>query len=553
MSDDKTIISPRYNQNRENADHTVMLQPGLKVSLFDVNGSVLKVFTFTSDFSVGRSSENDIAIPIKAVSRHHLVIKKEQGWWIHDLDSANGTYINDEQVVQKAHLNLPVSVSLGKAGISLKIEFLRQVSGDGCQTHISSEISLPGATVQIKDSIRDHSKDELKARLLARSESEDLGDHTRMIRSIIHEDRMVHGKKHRKFIWVLTALFLISIVFIIYQQVTISNARTLAVDMFYDIKVLEVSLSQSEIRLAESAEVMDLTINAILSKKLEVDQKIIEVEQERIIVERQRVAQQRKMLEGMKVRYQQYVKKAQSYRLGFSSSKHYEEDLIARVARGFGESELELPEDFLNEVNRYISLWQQSSRMQQAMARLEAHGYTPIIMNALENEGLPIYFAYLPLQESDYDPNAIGPQTRFGVAKGAWQFLATTGQEYGLSPGPLENVREYDELDERFDFVLATHAGAKYLKKIYSTEAQASGLLVLASYNYGQTRVRRMINKMEDDPRERNFWKLIQQFDIPKETYDYVFYIFAAAVIGEDPLHFGFGFEPPFYSSDLRQ
>ncbi len=123
--------------------------------------------------------------------------------------------------------------------------------------------------------------------------------------------------------------------------------------------------------------------------------------------------------------------------------------------------------------------------------------------------------------------------------------MATTAQDYGLRSGPLANSREYDSQDERFNFIKATQAGIKHLKHIYSTEAQASGLLVMASYNYGHTRVRNMINKMQETPRERNFWKFIQQNNLPKETYDYVFYIFSAAVIGEDPKYFGFNFKPP--------
>ena len=183
--------------------------------------------------------------------------------------------------------------------------------------------------------------------------------------------------------------------------------------------------------------------------------------------------------------------------------------------------------------------------MQQAMQRLEQNNYAPEIVSALEKEGLPLHFLYLPLQESNFNTQAIGPETSYGVAKGAWQFLATTGQEYGLTSGPLADVRQFDEQDDRFDFKQATRAAAKYLKYIYSTEAQASGLLVMASYNYGHNRVKRMIKQMPDNPRDKNFWKFIQQYEIPKETYDYVFYIFAAAVIGEDPKHFGFKFNPP--------
>lgn len=247
----------------------------------------------------------------------------------------------------------------------------------------------------------------------------------------------------------------------------------------------------------------------------------------------------------MKARYQQYVDEMKSLKLRFPTDSQYEEELIIRVARGFGESELELPEGFINEVKRYIERWQKSTRMKRAMKYLSDNYYAHIIIDALEKEGLPTYFIYLPLQESDYNTHAIGPETRHGIAKGAWQFLATTGQEYGLSPGPLADTREYDEQDERFDFNLATQAGARYLKYIYSTQAQASGLLVMAGYNYGHNRVRNMISKMPDNPRDRNFWKFIQQYEIPKETYDYVFRIFAAAVIGEDPEHFGFNFKSP--------
>ena len=102
--------------------------------------------------------------------------------------------------------------------------------------------------------------------------------------------------------------------------------------------------------------------------------------------------------------------------------------------------------------------------------------------------------------------------------------------------------------DERFDFAKATDAAAKYIHDLYKTEAQASGLLVFASYNWGQTNVRKLINSMPNDPRERNFWQLLKKHGdkIPRETYDYVFYIISAAVIGENPKLFGFNFDNPF-------
>lgn len=49
--------------------------------------------------SIGRASNNDIFIPEQHVSRNHAVIDFLDGIFIlRDLDSANGTFVNDEQV-----------------------------------------------------------------------------------------------------------------------------------------------------------------------------------------------------------------------------------------------------------------------------------------------------------------------------------------------------------------------------------------------------------------------------------------------------------------------
>jgi hypothetical protein len=555
MQDDKTVIMPQGTLQKEfDPDRTVIFQVGLRVSLADAHDKTTKEFFFTHGFTAGRSQDNDIVIPNGEVSRRHLEIKKENGdWWIYDLNSANGIYIQDRLVEHKAKLHFPASVLLGNSGITLSIQATGQKAEVEKQATTVDAIVLASAIVeQDKSGHRNLSKEAIKARLLAKEEAEDSGDYTRMVRKLIHEDRTSRGKKYNKVIWVLGILFLLSAALVAYQQVALSNARTLAIDMFYDIKTLEVSMSKSELMIDQSAEILEQTLKAAVNQKLAVQERI-KAEQEKIAAEKARVALEKNKLKSMTAKYQQYVKEATSFRIRFPSDASYEEELITKVAREFGESELELPNGFAEEVRQYIKRWQDSSRMQQAMERLEKNNYAPEVISALEKEGLPLYFIYLPLQESNYDTQAIGPETPYGVAKGAWQFLATTGQEYGLPSGPLADVREYDEQDARFDFHKATLAATKYLKYIYSTEAQASGLLVMASYNYGHNRVRSMIKKMPDNPRDKNFWKFIQQYEIPKETYDYVFYIFSAAVIGEDPKHFGFKFNPPLSSINLRQ
>lgn len=53
-------------------------------------------------FNVGRSADNDIIIDDKAVSRHHLQVRRRHGaYWLFDVDSRGGTYVNN--VLVKEH------------------------------------------------------------------------------------------------------------------------------------------------------------------------------------------------------------------------------------------------------------------------------------------------------------------------------------------------------------------------------------------------------------------------------------------------------------------
>jgi len=111
-----------------------------------------------------------------------------------------------------------------------------------------------------------------------------------------------------------------------------------------------------------------------------------------------------------------------------------------------------------------------------------------------------------------------------------------------------------DPGDDRNNWERATKAAARYLKDLYSTDAQASGFLVMACYNWGERSVLPLVQSMPQNPRERNFWKLLSKYrdKIPPETYEYVFHIASAAVIGEDPRFFGFDFDNPLVHQESK-
>jgi len=122
----------------------------------------------------------------------------------------------------------------------------------------------------------------------------------------------------------------------------------------------------------------------------------------------------------------------------------------------------------------------------------------------------------------------------------------------GCTSVPWRTWAIADPADERHNFEKSSRAAARYIRDLYQTEAKGSGLLVMACYNWGENRVLDKVMRMPPDPQQRNFWRLLEETNIPQETYDYVFYIVSAVVIGENPRLFGFDFDNPL-SADINR
>jgi len=219
-----------------------------------------------------------------------------------------------------------------------------------------------------------------------------------------------------------------------------------------------------------------------------------------------------------------------------------EQTLVLRVARIFGQCELDMPKDFFAEVQKYIQLWKARGRYLEYVRRAQQKGYAGRISREFTSQGLPRQFFYLAMMESGFNEHAVGPMTSMGYAKGMWQFIPKTATEYGLKLGPLVASQRVDPLDDRHHWDRETKAAAAYIKNLYGTEGQASGFLVMACYNsVSQHSVLRVVKGMHNNPRDRNFWKLLELYraKMPYETYAYVLFIVSAAVIGENPRLFG--------------
>ena len=159
--------------------------------------------------------------------------------------------------------------------------------------------------------------------------------------------------------------------------------------------------------------------------------------------------------------------------------------------------------------------------------------YMPVMQPILEQKGLPRDTIYLAMIESGFSAHAYS----WAHAAGPWQFISSTGRQYGL--------RQDFWVDERRDPVKATHAAANYLKQLYSELGHWH--LAWAGYNTGGGRVRRMVERYGTT----NFWQLIEQKGLVKETQHYVPKLIAAALIAKHPAAFGFSEEEFSYEQAM--
>jgi peptidoglycan lytic transglycosylase D len=484
--------------------------PSLKVSFGDSTDQ--QCLHFSLPFRIGRANECEVCLKDDYVSRVHAEVAFENGsWWVRDLQSSNGIYVDDNRV-DRTPITRPTLIRLGIEGpqISLEPELF---SPAGILPANKMKSAGSGTILrQYVDHYFSKSADNAPA-----------GEHTVNVRRAFAKVQM---QQKRTFGWIIAALLLVAVGaggYALYERRQLQRQRALAEDLFYAMKSLDLDIANLQRAVSES----DNPQGAQLVR---------------------RYSSRRK---EMRDNYEQYLATLHIY----DQKTTEEQRILLRVARIFGECELEMPRDFEAEVNKYIKYWQRSGRLAAAIRTAQQNGYVDTISKELLDHGLPPQFFYLALQESNFDPYVSGPVTRKGIAKGMWQFVPETAIKYGLKVGPLADLRRPDPSDERDQYEKATKAAARYLKDLYSTDAQASGVLVMACYNWGEDQVLPLVRNMPPNPRERNFWRLLAHHrdQIPQETYDYVFYIVSAAVIGENPRLFGFDFDNPLANLEDHQ
>jgi membrane-bound lytic murein transglycosylase D len=144
------------------------------------------------------------------------------------------------------------------------------------------------------------------------------------------------------------------------------------------------------------------------------------------------------------------------------------------------------------------------------------------IITEVERRGMPAEIALLPMIESAYNPVAYST----AHASGIWQFIPSTGKNYGL--------KQNGWYDGRRDVIAATGAALDYLQNLYGMFKDWE--LALASYNWGEGAVQRAVDRNQAKGLSISYLSLT---NMPAETRNYLPKLIAVKNIIADPARFG--------------
>jgi hypothetical protein len=150
---------------------------------------------------------------------------------------------------------------------------------------------------------------------------------------------------------------------------------------------------------------------------------------------------------------------------------------------------------------------------QTILALKRANAIFPVIESIMRDAGVPSDLRYLAVAESNLS-NAVSP----AGAKGVWQFMKGTAEQYGLEVNT--------EVDERYHLEKATVAACRYMKDLKNS--LGSWTLAAAAYNGGPGRIREERNKQ----RAEAFYDLNLAAE---ETMRYPFRIVAIKEVMQHP------------------
>jgi membrane-bound lytic murein transglycosylase D len=198
-------------------------------------------------------------------------------------------------------------------------------------------------------------------------------------------------------------------------------------------------------------------------------------------------------------RYFESSQSDDALKLASSEEEEDKGDLWLRITSQF---ELTVPDQ--EEVDYYRNWYIKHPKHLETVAQ-RAKPFLHLIVEKIEERGLPLELALLPVVESSFDAHA----NSYGGAAGLWQFVPSTGKHYGLTQNSW--------YDGRRDVAASTDAALDYLSNLNKT-FKGNWNQTIAAYNSGSGRVANAIKQNKKQGKPTNIFSL----DLPSETSNYV-------------------------------
>jgi membrane-bound lytic murein transglycosylase D len=191
------------------------------------------------------------------------------------------------------------------------------------------------------------------------------------------------------------------------------------------------------------------------------------------------------------------------------------EDLWDRVVKGYAVPDIEGP--LVEKWERYYA------ERPDYVARMvdRSRRYLYHIVSEVDQRSMPLEIALLPMVESAFNPRAISSARAAGI----WQFIPSTGRQYGLD--------QTFWVDSRRDVIAATDRALDYLQKLFGDFGDWQ--LALAAYNWGEGNVGRALQRN----RAKGLPGTYEALAMPDETRNYLPKLQALKNIVRDPEKYG--------------
>jgi hypothetical protein len=505
--------------------------------------------------SVGRSSQNTIALhpEEKSVSGHHSIIYKNgDRISIQDLESTNGTYVNNEKITE-VELSAGDVVGLGKAGPRLKLVASdSELDANASASSRSASAELTNIRT-VEDELRQYGskpptdatgKEDLelitKVRLKMPQQSPFAGGSRTMemekkildkslgasdMHMLMKDGKCLEKIIDRGNIGQTQAAMLR----------TVHTAHKKSRSQWLVILGIVVAVSVTAIAFFA---IRASQYKSLLSRGLSLKEKMDTYEEQ--------ISQANKDPDANKKRLDSLIAELEKAKSQLASVKHNVrqndvakfyfdplEKTIDEVLMRFGETDYHIPREMIARVKYHISVY--SGNLHNTIAKYigRKEKYFPLIKRVFRASQLPEDLAYVSMLESGFNPMAL---SRVG-ARGIWQFMPETGRRYGLR---VDNVA-----DDRCNPEKATYAAAKYFKELIAIfGGQSSVMLAMAAYNAGEGRVVGALRKVDNPMRNRDFWYIYRMGYLAEETNEYIPRVIALLIISEHTGQYGFSAIP---------